>query len=237
MRCAWLSRPVRGSPSRRPGRGRSSARWSCGRGASWPAERSFGRALRAVPRYVHAEAGLARVDVARGNFDRAATRLERVLERLPAPQYAILLGEIYEHAGRTAAATRAHRLVDTIDRLLEAGGIRTDLQLAVYHLDRGIHVDDALDRAREAYRAAPSVRAADAVAWGLYRAGRCGDARRWSESALRLGTRDAAMLFHRGLIERCLDARTAAARWFDRALDADPWFSVRFAPVARRLAA
>ena len=201
------------------------------------AANAFEHALEAAPGYVHADVGLARVAVARDRLDDAAARLERVVERLPAPQYAILLGDVYERLGSSARAREAYRLVDTIDALRTAGGIRTDLQLASYRLDREIGVPEALERARAAYRAAPSVRAADVVAWGLYRAGRCGAARRWSVEALRLGTRDGSMLFHRGLIERCLDAPDAGAAWFRRALAADPLFSVRFAPVAERLAA
>ena len=71
----------------------------------------------------------------------------------------------------------AYALVERLERLLEANGVRTDLQTAVFDLDRGVTVGDALDRARAAYRSAPGLAAADAVAWGLYRAGRCADAR------------------------------------------------------------
>ena len=74
------------------------------------------------------------------------------------------------------------------------------------------------------------------LAWALARTGRCERARGYSERSLRLGTRDALKLFHRGMIERCLGHRDAAGRFFARALDANPHFSLRWAPVARRLA-
>ena len=73
------------------------------------------------------------------------------------------------------------------------------------------------------------------AAWALIQNGRCSEALAYSRRALSLGTRDAVKLFHRGMAERCL-GRTAAARsTFRRALAVNPYFSLRFAPVARRL--
>jgi len=93
-------------------------------------------------------------------------------------------------------------------------------------------VRDALARARTAYREAPGIAAEDALAWGLFRAGRCDEARAHSAAALRLGTRDALFFFHRGMIERCL-GNPSARDWFARALDTNPHFSLLWAPVAR----
>ena len=201
------------------------------------AEDVLRRALRLAPGYVQAEAGLARVAAARGSFDRAAAQLDAVVDRLPLPEYAILLGDVLVRAGRPEAATRAYGLVATLERLLEANGVRTELQTALFDLDRGRGLEQALARARAAYRAAPGLAAADAVAWGLLRAGACREALPWSRSALRLGTKDGLFLFHRGMIERCLHGVEAARPWFRRALAANPTFSVRWAPLAERLAA
>jgi tetratricopeptide (TPR) repeat protein len=197
---------------------------------------AFAQALDDVPGYVHARAGLARVAAARGRFPAAARQLRRVVARLPSPAYAIQLGDVLARDGRRAEARRAYALVSAIEQLLRANGVRTDLQTALFDLDHGRRPGAALDRAREAYRRAPSVEAADVVAWGLARTGRCAEARSWSQRALRLGTKDGLFFFHRGMIERCLGTREAAT-WFRRALDADPSFSHRWAPVAERLAA
>jgi tetratricopeptide (TPR) repeat protein len=200
------------------------------------AEDALWRALRLVPGYLHADAGLARVAAARGSFGAAARRLESVVTRLPLPEYAILLGEVRSREGRPRAAREAYRLVATLDRLLEANGVRTELQTALFDLDRGTRSEDSLARARAAYDAAPGVAAADAVAWGLARSGRCAAARAWSRRALSLGTKDGLFLFHRGMIERCLGGADAGRPWFRRALAANPTFSLRWAPLAARLA-
>ena len=201
------------------------------------AEGAFGRALRLSPGYVHALAGRARVTAARGRFDLAARRLETVVARLPIPEYAILHGDALTRAGRPQAARRAYSLVHALERVLAANGVRTELSTALFDLDGGAQVSDALARARAAYRAAPGLAAADAVAWGLYRTGRCAEARSWSKRALTLGTEDGLLLFHRGMIERCLAGDAAARSWFGRALAANPTFSLRWAPIARELAA
>lgn len=200
------------------------------------ADGAFRRALRLSPGYVHALAGRARVSAARGRFDLAARRLQTVVERLPAPEYAILRGDALARGGRPEAARRAYSLVHALERVLAANGVRTELSTALFDLDRGVRVADALARAGAAHRVAPGLSAADAVAWGLYRSGRCADARAWSKRALALGTDDGLFLFHRGMIERCLAGDTAAREWFARALAANPTFSLRWAPVARELA-
>ena len=120
-----------------------------------------------------------------------------------------------------------------IERLFAANGVRTELQTALFDLDHHRRAADALDRARIAYRSAPSVYAEDTLAWGLFRTGRCEEARLHSAHALRLGTRDALLFFHRGMIERCLRS-TSARAWFERALATNPHFSILWAPVARR---
>lgn len=198
---------------------------------------AYRAALALAPGYVLARTGLARVEAARGRYLAAARRLEGVVAALPSPEHAILLGDAWTRAGRPARAARAFATVDAMERLLAANGVRTELQTAVFDLDRGHRKDDALRRARAAYAAAPGVAAADAVAWGLARTGRCRDALSWSRRALALGTRDGLALFHRGRIERCLGHERDARRYMQAALVADAHFSLRWAPAARRAVA
>lgn len=197
-----------------------------------PAARAYRRALRRFPGYVHAEAGLARVEGSEGRYREAIARLRRAVAVLPIPAYVIWLGDILHVSGYEAEARREYALVDAIEKLFAANGVRTELQTAVFDLDHNRHVADALARARTAYESAPSIYAEDALAWGLYRTGRCGEARTYSIRALRLGTRDALLVFHRAMIERCLGASSARS-WFRRALVINPYFSFLWAPVAR----
>jgi tetratricopeptide (TPR) repeat protein len=201
------------------------------------AETAYRKALAIVPGYVHAEAGVARVEAARGRYDVAASTLQDVLDVLPTPQYAILRGDVLTAAGREAEARQAYGLVDAIERLLSANGVRTELQTSLFDLDHDRDVSGALQRAEDAYQEAPSVNASDALAWGLYKTGRCSEALARSDQALRLGTQDALMLFHRGMIERCLGEQRPARADFARALRINPSFSLLYAHEAKEYAA
>ena len=196
------------------------------------AAKAYRRALRRFPGYVHADAGLARVEASEGYYREAIARLRRVVARLPIPAYVIMLGDVLHASGRDAEARREYTLVGAIEKLFASNGVRTELQTAVFDLDHGRNVADALARARTAYTSAPGIYAEDALAWGLYRAGRCEDARPHSTRALRLGTRDALLVFHHAMIERCLGSASSRS-WFRRALAINPHFSFLWAPVAR----
>ncbi|HEY1359274.1 MAG TPA: tetratricopeptide repeat protein [Thermoleophilaceae bacterium] len=200
------------------------------------AQRDYAKATAALPGYVQAQAGLAHVAAERGDYGTGAALFARVVDRLPLPQYVIWQGDTLRAAGREREARRAYALVRATERIQAANGVRTELQTAIFDLDHGHGIRDALGRAREAYRLAPSIDAADGLAWALERNGRCGDALAYSRRALRLGTRDALKFFHRGMIERCLGRRDEARSWFQRALSTNPYFSLLWVPVARRYA-
>lgn len=202
------------------------------RGKLDAASRAYRAALAGYPGYVHAEAGLARVEASKGKYASAVARLRHVVEVLPLPAYVILLGDILHASGHESQARREYALVGAIERLFAANGVRTELQTAVFDLDHDRNVAAALDRARTAYTSAPGIYAEDALAWGLFRAGSCEQARSHSAHALRLGTRDALLIFHRAMIERCLGSASASA-WFRRALAVNPHFSFLWVPVAR----
>ena len=139
--------------------------------------------------------------------------------------------------GRTREAREQYGLVAAIEKIQAANGSRIDLESALYRTDRGIRLGETLELARLAHVRRPSVAGDDVLAWALARNGRCGEARRWSQRSLRLGTRDASFFFHRGMIERCLGRDADARRWFRLALDTNPHFSLLWSPTARRYAA
>jgi tetratricopeptide (TPR) repeat protein len=198
-----------------------------------PAERAYRRALARFPDYHRALAGLARVSGARGQTNAAVSLYGQASEVVPLPEYAAAQAEVLEVAGRSHEARDAYGLVDAIQRLFEANGARTELETALVDLDRGVDLAEALTRAREAYETRTSIEAEDVLAWALFRNGECEEARMHSARALRLGTRDALKHFHRGMIERCLGRTTVAREEFRTALEINPHFSPRWAPVAR----
>lgn len=198
------------------------------------AERQFRIALAHVPGYAVAFDGLASVEAARKRLSRAISLERRAVAAVPLPQYVTQLGDLLQRAGRPRAAARQYAVVSGIDRIQRANGVRTDLELALFRIDHGRGLATAATQALAAFRSRPSIDAADVVAWGLARTGRCAEARRYSQRALRLGTQDALKFFHRGMIEGCLDHDAAATRWFRRALALNTGFSALWAPAAAR---
>jgi tetratricopeptide (TPR) repeat protein len=193
-------------------------------------------ALAIFPSYPYGYDALAQAEAALGHLDRAIELERRAVEAIPLPQYASFLGDLYQAAGKPTLARRQYALIGAIERLLQANGVRTDLEIALFEADHGIDLPGALAQARRARAERPSIDGDDVLAWTLYRNGRCDEALRYSRHALRLGTRDALKLFHRGMIERCVGHGREGRRWLRSALAVSPRFSVRWAPVARRLA-
>jgi tetratricopeptide (TPR) repeat protein len=203
------------------------------RGRLAAAASAYGSALDGFPGYAGADAGLARVDAARGRLGPAIDRLREVTQRLPLPEYVIALGETELAAGLRADAGRDFGLVRAQQRLLGASGVNTDSEIAVFEADHG-EPRRALRLARRGYQAAPSVRSADALGWALTRAGRPAAGLAYARRALRLGSRDPLFLYHAGMAARAAGAPKAARGYLARALSANPRFSPLHAPVARR---
>ena len=194
---------------------------------------SYRAALAGFPGYAPADAGLARVQAARGHLEPAIERLRGVTRRLPLPEYVIALGEAELAAGLRADADRDFELVRAQQRLLGANGVNTDAEIAVFEAGHG-DARRAVRLGRRGYAAAPSVRSADALGWALTRAGRPAQGLASARRALRLGSRDPLFLYHAGLAARGAGERALARAYLSRALAANPRFSPLHAPAARR---
>jgi tetratricopeptide (TPR) repeat protein len=208
--------------------------WAHGRPAA--AEREYQAVLRVRPGYVFALEALAHVEAARGQVRRAISLARRAADVMPLPQLVATLGDLLHVAGEDAGARRQYALIAVIDRLQRTNGVKTDLETALFNVDHGVRLRQTLALARSARADRPSIDGDDVLAWALARNGHCGEALRFSKRALRLGTLDAPKFFHRGMIERCLGHPVEAKRWFRRALDLNPHFSLLWVPVARRYA-
>jgi hypothetical protein len=187
------------------------------RGRPAAARAAYRGALARLPRYAPAEAGLARVELAAGDLDSAASRLRSVAQRLPLTGNLILLAETNAARGDERAAEVDLEVVRTQQRLLRAAGTRPDAELVVFEANYG-DAGAAVELGRRLWREAPSVRSADALGWALTRAGRPGEGLAWARRALRLGSRDPLFHLHAGLAAKAAARAGTAARELRTAL-------------------
>ncbi len=194
---------------------------------------NYRAALEQSPGYVPASAGLARTDAARGDLGSAIRRYRDAVGRLPLPEYVVALGEAEQAAGRPAQARRDLELVGAEQRLLQANGVNTDVDLALYQAQHGSPARGVMF-ARRAWASAPSVRSADALGYALGRAGRPREGLAWMRRALARGWRDPLVLYHAGMTARAANEPALARRWLTQLLGQAPRFSPLLAPRARR---
>jgi tetratricopeptide (TPR) repeat protein len=202
------------------------------RGRLGAAGAAYRLALARYPKYVPAEAGLARVEAARGQLGPAIRRYRSVVARLPLPEHVIALGEAELAAGRRAAAERDLALVGVEQRLLQRSGVNTDTELAIFEANHG-DAGQAVALARRSWANAPSVRSADALGWALTRAGRPAAGLGWATRALRLGSADPAFLYHAGMAAKAGGRTGLARRWLTSLLSHNPRWSPLYGPRAK----
>jgi tetratricopeptide (TPR) repeat protein len=200
------------------------------------AEETYNTVLALRPDYAYAQAGIARVRVAQGNSDEALAIYEGLVQRLPLPEFVIAYGELYQSLGENDKAQQQYDLVRAMQQLNAAAGVNVDLELALFEADHGAAPDATqIAAVRAAFEERPSLYAADVLAMTLYRAGQYAEAQRYSDLALRLGTRDATWHYHAGIMAYARGDMDKARTHLESALTINPNFSPLHAPEARRI--
>ncbi|TMR89753.1 tetratricopeptide repeat protein [Nonomuraea basaltis] len=180
----------------------------------------YAKALQAYPAYTPALAGQARAAALGGRLTEALGLYERVVERLPLPQYLIEQGETRLKTGQQADWT----LLKAQRTLFEAAGVRDDLTWAEFEADHGDPAR-AVRHARTEYERNPNLVAADALAWALYKAGKPDEALPYAKKATSTGWRNPLLSYHRAKIEQALGRPARVDPAFDPALSALARFS------------
>jgi len=195
------------------------------------ADAIFSEALRWVPDYPAALAGRGRVALAKGDAKAAIEDFSGAQRRHPLVETAWLLGDAYTQAHDARRAQQAYAEAERLGRR----GDRFTWALFLASKNRDAAQAVRLLEAERATRG--GVYVDDAYAWALYRAGRLDEARRASTQALRLGTRDARLLFHAGAIALATGEPARGRDLIGQALALNPGFDQGGAEEARRLLA
>ena len=94
----------------------------------------------------------------------------------------------------------------------------------IYLANHGIERDRAVSLAQAEIKVRKDVYGYDALAWALLAAGRPSEAHDAIEHALAVGTRDARIYYHAGMIAAALGDRDGARWQLEEALAIDPGF-------------
>jgi len=162
---------------------------------------AYERALTISPDGYAAVEHLAELRGAQGKINEAAAIYQRVIERTHRPEFEQALGDLFASAGRTEEAKAWHaRALAGYLKSVEGGNAHYLHHLSGYYADSEENPDEAVRWARKDMELRHSVYAYDALAWALYKHGDIDESVDATRKALSLGTKDAHLLYHAGLI-------------------------------------
>ncbi|MBW4474448.1 MAG: tetratricopeptide repeat protein [Stenomitos rutilans HA7619-LM2] len=198
------------------------------------AEQHYHAALSAFPGYFNALASLGRVRAAQGDLSGAIGRYEAAVLRLPDPTFVAALGDLYQMTGQEKKAAQQYALVEQIGHLSTVNGALYNRQLALFYADHDLNTEVAYANAKGEYAVRRDIYGADAVAWTALKAGKLDEAQAAMNQALRLGTQDAKLFYHAGMIAHAAGHQAAARNYLQRALAINPQFDPLQALMAQK---
>jgi tetratricopeptide (TPR) repeat protein len=198
------------------------------------AETQYRTALVTFPNYYRATAGLAHVRTAQQRYDEAIALYQQAMAVVPLPEYAAALGDIYTKLGHPAEAQKQYALVEYIGLLSTLNKVLYNRELAYFYADHDIKLPEALELARREVENRQDIYAYDLLAWTLYKNGQPEAAQQAMREALKLGTKDAKLFFHAGMIAKRLGDTAKAQAYLQRALATNAHFHLALSEVAQQ---
>lgn len=157
--------------------------------------------------YLAAPASFAQIDHlaelrgAQGRYDEAIALYRQLIDRVPRAETLHYLGDLYQFIGKTEEAAAWHeRALAAYLHSIEEGNAHYYHHLASFYSDCVESPVDALRWARKDLEIRHSIYAWDTLAWALYKNGDFTGAADAMTKALALGTLDAHLLHHGGMI-------------------------------------
>jgi tetratricopeptide (TPR) repeat protein len=189
-------------------------------------------ALTIHPGDYRALAGLGKVRASQGKYKEAITLYQSAIAVVPMPIYVAELGDIYEKTGDTSDAEKQYKLVQYIGLLGQINQVLHNRDLALFYADHDRNLKEALALAHKEFEVRSDIYTWDALAWALYKNGKYTEAADAMSHAMRLGTKDALLLFHAGMISAKSGHDAQAALQLNEAIGINPHFHVLYAKMA-----
>jgi tetratricopeptide (TPR) repeat protein len=182
--------------------------------------------LRVFNDYYLALAGMGKVYTAEGKYDKAIAYYHHAINIVPQPDFLAALGDLYIANGQPGQAELQYEVVDYIGRLASPNQQVYNRQLANFYSDHDMKLDQALELSLAELDSRKDVYGYDAAAWAYYKNSNYKDAQTMMDLALALGTRDARLYYHAGMIAFALHDNEKAGQYLDQAMTINPHFSI-----------
>jgi tetratricopeptide (TPR) repeat protein len=228
-----------GKAARQPAESIAWAEWQLGSdhfvlGKLETAESYYRQSLETYPNYYRALAGMAQVRGAQKNYSEAIRLYQKAISILPMPDFAAALGDIYIKIGKPELAKQQYELVEYIGRLSSLNQALYNRELAYFYADHDMKLAESLELATRELDYRKDIYAYDLLAWSLYKNDKVEEARDAIEKALKLGTQDAKLFFHAGMIYHRLGEKEKAKRYLAKAIGTNPHFHILYAETAQK---
>lgn len=196
------------------------------------AEEQYGASLKTHDDY-YSIAGLAKVRAAKENYREAIELYKKAIGIIPLPVFVSSLGDIYDKTGNGEEAKRQYDLVEYIGLLGKINRVIYNRELALFYADHDIKLDEALDLAKKELEVRKDIYTYDTLAWVYFKKNQLNEALVASQKSLSLGTRDAKLFFHAGMIYYKLGDNDKAKEYLGEALSINPYFHVIYSDVTK----
>ncbi len=188
------------------------------------AENYYQQALKVFPDYFLAVAGLGQVKAAQGNLDQAVKQYEQAVGLIPDLTFVSTLGDLYKLTGKEKEAQQKYELVEQIAKISTLNGVLYNRSLAVFYANHDIKPLEAYTQVEKEFETRKDIYGADALAWTALKAGKLTEAQTAIKTALKLGTKDAKIFYHAGMIAQASGDSKTAKNYLEQALTLNPQF-------------
>jgi tetratricopeptide (TPR) repeat protein len=197
------------------------------------ADDAYRASLEHLPGYHLPLAGRGRVAYARGDLAGAIDAYRQATAIIPRPEWLAYLGDLLVLSGDDDAAEQQYGAVDFIAQLGDAQAEIANRDIALFQASHRRDTGHAVTLARAELEVRKDVYGYDALAWALYNDGKTQLALGPARQAVALGTRDARLLYHLGMIELDAGLEAAGVAHLQEALALNPAFDPLGAERAR----
>jgi tetratricopeptide (TPR) repeat protein len=195
------------------------------------AEDELRKGLAISPQDYRILGALARLEASRHRWSSAIGYGERAIASALDPATLGLVGDAYRAMGDSSKAGEYYRIME-LTVMQQPGPFHRAWSL--FLLDHDREVPRVLAKVREEIQTRRDIYGYDLLAWALHKSGDNQNAAAAMRSALSLGTRDAMLFYHAGMIAYALGEDAQAREYLSQALEVNPCWDP-FQPAQARV--